>query len=214
MRKLFLLFLGILFIPIGVYAQAVESNKESNFPLYGILFVVFFSIIYASQRHEGKSFGEDFMKCALSILGGFFALYILFELVGEGEKKVNEVSKTEFVSNFIGRNYVEFTSSSVIIDVPYPKIGVSSTYGIDYPKDFNLKAIEKDIFHELRKDKYDGVINIKVRSISKGKYGYEEKENPVSIGTIEVREIKKYKNYSSYRPQIAEWVTNYLRNKY
>lgn len=181
-----------------------------------IIIIVVFSVIYAYQmrKHEGTSFGENFIKCILTIIGGFVTLYILLELVGEGKKKVDEVSKTEFVSNIISKNYVEFTSSIVIIDVPYPKVGVSSTYGIDYPKDFKLTEIERDIFHELRKDKYNGVINIKARFISKDKYGYEEKEDPVSIGMIDVSEIKKYKDYTNYRPQIDDWVTNYLRKKY
>lgn len=211
MKKVLFLMLYVMFIPLNIYAQAANNNSID--PIW-IIIITVFSAIYAYQKrkHEGTSFGEGFIKCVLTIIGGFISLFLLLNLGSDGKKEVDEIRKTKIVSNIIGHNYLEFTNNSVIIDIPYPQTGISSTYGMSYPDDFNFNEIEKDIFDELRKTKYIGLIEIKARFISEDKYGYDKKESPIMLGRLDATEIKKYKDYSNYRPQIRNWVTNYLRN--
>jgi len=205
MRKiLIILFLSI---PICVYSQAPSPNNNS-FSIF--IIIALFAVIYAHQKRkrDGTSFSGNFIKFVL--IGG--GVIILLHLLDKGKESIERISESEIVSNIVGRNYVEFHSNSVIINIPYPKIGVSSTYGMDFPDDFNLDEVEKKIFNELRTNKYNGNIPIKACFLTIDKYGNEQKENPIVLGQLDANELKKYKNFSSYTPQISDWVTNYLRN--
>lgn len=102
---------------------------------------------------------------------------------------------------------IVFSNSTVLITIPRITQGTASLFGYNV----NFDYIEERIFTELRKKKYKGNISIRISFISKDEYGKNKISNPVTIGSINADDVKKYENYYYYKPVLKDYILEYIK---
>lgn len=212
MLRVFIVFIITLFMDTSyllAQSDVTSANNKGQGNLIFLIIVCLFIVFgaYQTKKHEGGTFWGHILKISAWILGIIGTFWFLINLISSGKEKANEITETVFYNTTDDR--IEYSSSSVTLTIAYPKIGVSSVYGIEFSDD--LIALEEKVFNELRSDSYSGNIIVRVRFLIQDKYGNEQIESPIQLGELDVDDIKKYRDYSAYKPQIGTWIAEYIR---
>ena len=117
-------------------------------------------------------------------------------------------SKTEAEKKY----KILYDKNNISIVIPMPKIGVVRLGETTYDG-FTLQDIEKDIFNQLREDKYHGLHNLCLTILFKDKYGNYSEEEEHSLGNIDADEIKKYADYKYFMNTISNKISNVVHNR-
>ena len=95
--------------------------------------------------------------------------------------------------------YIYDHEISILIPPPYsPLISSGSLWR------FDLDELEEDIFDDLRRFRREpGIYQITLRIDGKDRYGNQKISNLGIIGSIDIAEVKKYKEYKYFQGKIS-----------
>jgi len=105
-------------------------------------------------------------------------------------------------NNKIGDTIVEYSTdrSEISIDnFPHGGTGIEGFNTITYPDDFSFQKVDEAIYEFISSKNFDkSHVGIKLRYTGKDQYGKDTVGTWVYIGSIDVKESKKYADFSSW----------------
>lgn len=105
-----------------------------------------------------------------------------------------------------------YDKNNISIIIPMPRIGIVRLGETTYDG-FTLQDIEKEIFNELRGDKYYGLYHLNLTIQFKDKYGNYSEEEKYSLGDIDTDEIKKYAAYKYFMKTISNKISDAVHDR-
>lgn len=117
------------------------------------------------------------------------------------------VFKVAGCSISIGSAEVTFYDHTIFIsDFPPYSVGLTGFNQVSFRDDFSFEELDEFVYKIVTEKSDHGIINIVIQMTSQDRYGYSYQNDPVTIGSININESKRYKDF-------FHWKQNYSTKK-